>query len=138
MSQPLLTLRLPDDVYERVSRAAKAMKQPVEQALALIVAAATPSLELVPLAYRAALEAQEDLGDDDLWKRAEDRLSPAKERRLIDLLEKNQQGKLTDRERKALVDLRTDADRLMLQRSYAYLLLKYRGHRIPNLGDLKR
>ena len=138
MSQPLLTLRLPDDVYERVSRAAKAMKQPVEKALALIVAAATPSLELVPLAYRAALEAQEDLSDDDLWKRAEGRLSPAKERRLIDLLEKNQQGKLTDRERKALVDLRTDADRLMLQRSYAYLLLKYRGHRIPNLGDLKR
>ena len=34
--------------------------------------------------------------------------------------------------------LRADADRLMLQRSYAYLLLKYRGHRVVNLGDLKQ
>jgi len=31
MSQPQLTLQLPDDVYERVRRAAKGMKQPVEK-----------------------------------------------------------------------------------------------------------
>ena len=42
---------------------------------------------------------------------------------------------LTDRERTALGGLRSDADRLMLQRSYAALLLKYRGHRLPNLED---
>lgn len=137
MSQPLLTLQLPDDVYERVRRAARGMKQPVETALARIVTAATPSLEKVPPAYRADLEALEDLDDDALWSAAESRLPPAKERRLTNLLEKNQRGALTDRERQALTGLRVDADRLLLQRSYAYLLLKYRGHRIPHLGDVK-
>ena len=92
----------------------------------------------MPLAYRAELEKLEDLGDDELWKAAESRLPPAKVRRLTSLLDKNQRSKLTASERQALIGLRADADRLMLQRSYAYLLLKYRGHRIPKLADLKQ
>ena len=56
MSHPVLTLELPEDVYERVRRAAKGMNQPVEKALVNIVRAATPSLEKVPAEYRAELE----------------------------------------------------------------------------------
>jgi hypothetical protein len=136
MSHSVLTVELPDDVYERVRRAAKGMKQPVGKALVNIVRAATPSLEKVPPEYRAELEAMEDLGDDELWKIAGTELAPAKQRRLARLLDKNQRDELTDRERRTLTGLRADADRLMLRRSYAYLLLKYRGHRIPTLGDL--
>jgi len=61
MGHPVLTLELPEDVYERVRRAAKAMNQPVEKALVKIVRAATPSLEGVPARYRAELEAMETL-----------------------------------------------------------------------------
>ncbi|MFI5457415.1 MAG: hypothetical protein ACHRXM_18380 [Isosphaerales bacterium] len=136
MSHPVLTLELPEDIYERLRRAAKGMNQPMEKALVNIVRAATPSLEKVPLEYRVELEAMEDLGDEDLWKISQSRLAPAKQRRLESLLEKNQRGKLADRERQVLGGLRTDVDRLMLQRSYASLLLKYRGHRLPNLEDL--
>ena len=68
MSHPVLTLELPEDVYERVRRAAKGMNQPVEKALADIVRAATPSLEQVPAEYRAELESMEDLRDDKLWE----------------------------------------------------------------------
>ena len=64
------------------------------------------------------------------------RPAPAKQRRLERLLDKNQRGELTDRERRALDELRADGDRRMLRRSYAALLLKYRGHRVPNLEDL--
>jgi hypothetical protein len=138
MSQALVSLHLPQDVYERVRRAAKGMKQPVEKALVNIVRAATPSLEKVPPEYRPELEAMEDLGDEELWKMAESCLEPAEQRRLARLLDKNQRGNLTDRERQALIALRGAADRLMLRRSYALLLLKYRGHRIPNLGDVMR
>ena len=67
MSHPVLTLELPEDVYERVRRAAKGMNQPLEEALVNIVRAATPSLEKVPAEYRAELEGMEDLGDDELW-----------------------------------------------------------------------
>jgi hypothetical protein len=63
MSQLVLKLELPDDISERVIRAAKGMKQPVEQALVTIVRAATPSLAKVPLEFRADLETLEDLGD---------------------------------------------------------------------------
>jgi len=131
MSQAVLTLKLPEEIYEQVRRAARGMKQPVETALVNIVRAATPSLEKVPLEYRAELEALEDLGDDELWRLAEAHLKPAQERRMASLLDRNRERTLTDREQRALHELRTAADRLMLRRSYAYLLLKYRGHRIP-------
>jgi hypothetical protein len=138
MSRSPVALRLPDDIYERVRRTAKGMRQSMETALVNIVKAATPSLEKVPVAYRPELEAMEDLGDQELWALTESQLTPARQRRLERLLDKNERGKLTERDQLALTDLRTDADRLMLQRSYAYLLLKYRGHRIPTLGDLTR
>ncbi len=136
MSPPLLTLELPEDIYERIRRAAKGMKQPMEKALVNIVRAATPSLEKVPPEFRAELEAMEDLGDEELWKISQCRPTPAKQRRLESLLEKNQRGALTDRERRALDWLCALGDRLMIQRSYASLLLKYRGHRLENLRDL--
>jgi hypothetical protein len=132
MSHPVLTLELPEDIYERVRRAAKGMNQPVEKALVDIVRAATPSLEKVPVEYRAELEGLEDLSDDALWKIARSGPTLARQRRLERLLDQNRRGELTDRERRALGELRRDGDRLMLRRSYAALLLKYRGHRIPN------
>ena len=132
MGHPVLTLELPEDVYERVRRAAKGMNQPVEKALVDIVRAATPSLEKVPAEYRAELEGMEDLGDDELWEISRSRFAPVKQRRIQRLLDKNQRGELTDRERQALAELRSAGDRLMLRRSYAALLLKYRGHRVPN------
>jgi hypothetical protein len=132
MSHPVLTLELPEDIYERVRRAAKGMNQPVEKALVDIVRAATPSLEKVPVEYRAELEGLEDLSDDELWKIAQSGPTPAKQRRLERLLDQNRRGELTDRDRRALGELRRDGDRLMLRRSYAALLLKYRGHRVPN------
>src|SRR5262245_9466060 len=89
----------------------------------------TLSLDKVPADYRSELEALEDLGDDELWQTAESRMPSAKERRLHNLLDKNQRSTLTDRERQTLIGLRADADRLMLRRSYAYLLLKYRGQK---------
>jgi hypothetical protein len=136
MGHPVLNLELPEDVYERVRRAAKGMNQSLEKALVNIVRAATPSLEKVSAEYRADLEAMEDLGDEELWAILRSRSVPAKQRRLERLLDKNQRGSLTARERIALAELREDGDRLMLERSYAALLLKYRGHRVPNLDEL--
>jgi hypothetical protein len=136
MSRPVLTLELPEDVYERIRRAAKGMKQPVEKVLVDIVRAATPSLEKVPADYRAELESMEDLGDDELWGISRSRFALAKQGRMQRLRDKNQRGELTDRKRQALAELRSAGDRLMLRRSYAALLLRYRGHRIPNPESL--
>jgi hypothetical protein len=138
MSHPVLMLELPEDIYERVRRAAKGMNQPVEKALVNIVRAATPSLEKVPAEYRAELEAMEDLDDEELRRTLERHQPPSKQRRLEQLLDKNQNGALTGREKQTLARLRSDGDRLMLQRSYAALLLKYRGNRLSSVDDFER
>lgn len=56
--------------------------------------------------------------------------------RHIELLEKNQTDNLSPLERQELNDLRVAADRLMLQKAYAWSVLRWRGHRIPPLNDL--
>ena len=137
MSQAV-TLQLPEEVYQHVRRAAKGMKAPVEKALVEIVKAATPSLAKVPVAFRAELEDMEDSSDADLREFAESFLTPDKQRRLAHLLAKNQGDALTDRERRSLLALRTAADRVMLRRAYASLLLKYRGHAVPNPAERKQ
>ena len=83
------------------------------------------------------LEAMEDLDDQILWKEAKHSPAPAKQRRLAFLLEKKKRRELSDIEQKELALLHAQADRQMLRRSYAYLLLKYRGHRIPTLAEMK-
>ncbi len=138
MSQACLTLELPEDVYEHIARAARGMKQPVEKALINIVRGATPSLEKVPLEYREELAALEDLSDDKLWAISGRCLEQAKRRRLEKLLDKNAGSELTDRDRQTLSRLRLEADHLLLRRSYAFVLLKYRGHRVTSFGDTKQ
>ncbi|HXF41657.1 MAG TPA: hypothetical protein VN687_18205 [Blastocatellia bacterium] len=135
MSRQAITVELPEEVYRHVKRAAEGMKRPVERVLASIVKGATPSLEKVPVEYRAELEGLETLGDDKLWKVAESAMPAERQRRLARLLLKTS-GELTAREQERLARLRNEADRLTLHKSYAYLLLKYRGHRIPSLPEM--
>jgi hypothetical protein len=138
MRQQAIIVELPDEIYERVKRTARGMRQPMKQALVSIVKAAMPSLERVPLEYRPELGAMESLSDEELWRIADSSTPVAQQRQLTRLLRKNQKETLTDQERQTLTRLRTEADRLMLHRSYAYLLLKYRGHRIPTLAELRQ
>ena len=132
MSRQAITVELPEEVYRHVKRAAEGMKRPVERVLASILKGATPSLEKVPAQYRSDLESMETLGDEELLKIAESRMPAQHQRRLERLLENSQSGELTEREQQTITRVRDEADRLTLRKSYAYLLLKYRGHRIPS------
>lgn len=132
MRRQAITVELPEKVYNHVKQAAEGMKRPVERVLASIVIGATPSLEKVPAQYRSDLESMEILGDGELWKIAERRVPVEHQRRLERLLEHSQSGELTEREQQTLTRLRNEGDRLTLRKAYAYLLLKYRGHRIPS------
>lgn len=134
MSRQAITVELPEEVYRHVKRAAEGMKRPVERVLARIVKGATPSLRKVPAQYRSDLESMETLGDEELWKIAESRVPAEHQRRLERLLDHSQSGELTKREQQTLTRLRNEADRLTLRKSYAYLLLKYRGYLMLLLG----
>jgi hypothetical protein len=138
MSRQAITVELPEEVYEHVKRAALGMKRPLDRALASIVKAATPSLEKVPIRYRSELESLEALSDQKLWKIAESTAPEENESTMARLLRKNQGPGLTEREQLSLTRLRNETDRLALRKTYAYLLLKYRGHRIPVLHEKKQ
>ena len=133
MSVHSVVLELPEEIYERVDRTAKGLKQPVQQALLKIVEAGLPSLAKVPPEYLPELEALEAMSDEELWEIARSEMLAAQQDRLDHLLQKNQTEDLSEVEQQELDQLHTEANRLMLQKSYAYVLLKWRGHQVPKL-----
>jgi hypothetical protein len=54
----------------------------------------------------------------------------------VQLLEKNQAGVISPEEQNELTKLRLKADRLMLQKAYAWSVLRWKGHRLPPLKEL--
>lgn len=135
MSRQAITVKLPEEIIERIKRAARATKRPVNQILADIVRTALPSLEKIPPEYRQELEAMESMSDEQLWKTTEELLSSQSQRQIARLLRKNGRESLTKTEEQTLTRLRKEADRLMMRRSYAYLLLKSRGYSIPAMHN---
>jgi hypothetical protein len=133
MSIHPVVVELPEDIYERVDRTAKGLKQPIQQALIKIVEAGLPSLAKVPPEYQPELEVLEAMEDEELWEIAQRDMPAAQQDRLDHLLQKNQAEDLSKVEQQELDQLHAEANRLMLQKSYAYVLLKWRGHQMPKL-----
>ena len=133
MSIHPVVVELPTDIYERVERTARGLKQPVQQALMKIVEAGLPSLAKVPPEYQPELEAMEAMSDEELWEIARSEMATAQQDRLDHLLQKNQAEGLSEVEQKELNRLHAETSRLTLQKSYAYVLLKWRGHQVPKL-----
>lgn len=90
-----------------------------------------PSLERVPERFQADLRALDHLSDDVLWQIARADMDNDKAALYKELLERNRRKDLSDSERKTLSALREEADLLMLRRSYAQGLLRWRGHAVP-------
>ncbi|MEW5985350.1 MAG: hypothetical protein AB1791_01805 [Chloroflexota bacterium] len=133
-----LTISLPETVYRRLQRAAEMAGKPVDEiAVRTIQDSLPPLLDTIPIRYQDELRTMEKLSDDELWQVARSVAEAKTQRRHSLLLQKNTQGNLTDREREMLVELRMAADRLMVRKAYAYLLLKWRGYRVPSLTELE-
>jgi hypothetical protein len=131
MSVYPVVVELPESVFQRVERAARGLKQPIQQAMVKIVEAGLPSLAKVPPQYRSELEALEAMSDEELWEIARTEMPAAQQRQLDYLLGKNQAEGLTEAEQQLLDQLHAEANRLMLRKSYAYVILKWRGCQIP-------
>jgi hypothetical protein len=133
----ILMLELPEALYETVKRAAAAMKQPIEKAVAHIIELGLPPLD-APTEFEEDLKALEALDDEALWEVLFSKVSLATQRKLHWFLEKNQSGTLTERERIQLDTLQQEADKVMLRKAHAAVLLKWRGHCIPTLKELRK
>lgn len=129
---PTITLRMPETLYQRLVAAAQATRRSLEEVLlhALRIGS-PPSWEDAPPELQPELAAMDRLDDEALWQIARSRSEPAAMTRYEELLERNAAGALSDAERVELARLRQEADRLMLRRAHAAVLLRWRGHDVP-------
>ena len=131
MTAHSVVLELPETLFRRIERAAKGLNQSMPQALVKIVENSLPSLDKVPQQYRAELEAMETWTDEDLWRVSREAMPSDLQQELSDLLRKNERGSLDPAEEARLDFLHGQANHLMLRKSYALALLKWRGNRVP-------
>ena len=134
-----ITLHLPDETLQRYQQGATAARKLLEEFLVERLTEAIPPLaDDLPSPLREELQMLEALDDEALWQVTQSQLSPAHQRQYSRLLTKNSRGTITDREKETLHTLGEQARLLTLKTAHAYMLLKWRGHRVPSPQELQR
>lgn len=124
MSQSIVELQIPAEIYERAQQIASDSNRSLESVLLdglALLFGDLPDTSLSP-------DALKDYTDEQLWAVVHQRLAWPQDARLRELIALGKQGQLTADEQvemERLVDL---VDHQMLLRSEALLLLKRRGH----------
>lgn len=137
MSQTV-TLTLPDKLYHPIQRIAQANDQSVETVLLTALQASLPPLEGLPADLTQELAQLERLDDDTLRQVLLETVPIQQQQELDTLLWQNQANELTQAEREQLTQLQYIADRVMLRKARAAVLLRFRGQRIPTLTELEQ
>jgi len=130
----IITLQIPEPLYQRLVDTARATNRPLEDVtLHALKVGSPPDWTNVPDEFQVDLAALDRLEDEALWKIAQSHKSAAEMERYSLLLDRNQEGLLTDAERAELTTLRVESDRFMLLKAQAAALLHWRGYQIPHL-----
>lgn len=138
MTTQTVSLELPEQLYQQLTEASAASKRPLgEIILQSIRVGLPPNIDHLPEPLRSDLHALDQLSDVALWHMAGSELDDRRAALYEELLERNQDGALAVIERNQLTHLREEADLIMLRSSYAYALLKWRGHRIPTAAEMQ-
>ena len=137
MSQTVM-LTLPDRLYQPLQRIAQATDQPVETVLLMALQASLPPLDGLPADLAQELARLEALDNGALRQVLLETVPLDQQQALEDLLQRNQAGELTQVERERLASLQHAADRVMLRKARAAVLLRFRGQRIPTLAELRQ
>lgn len=137
MTTHKLTIELPDPVFEQLSRIAALTQESLET---LVLQGVTnhflPASHSVADEKETAIAQLQLLSDEQLLEIARSQISQSQQERHFELLEKNQMGAIDAEERIELKNLRMSADRMMLQKAYAWDILGKRGHPLPQLDEL--
>ncbi|MCB0099052.1 MAG: hypothetical protein KDE46_25135, partial [Caldilineaceae bacterium] len=129
-----VTLALPEPIYRQIERRAHERHSSIEDALLTVVAEALPDLDALPTELEQTLAELAYLTDDELWQAARAKLAAEENQAMQELILKKQAGVLTQSEAALAQQLLQKADRVMLIRAQAAVLLKERGHDISSLG----
>jgi hypothetical protein len=133
-----VTLELPQTIYLPARRMAEVTNRSLEDLLVRALEASLPPLDGLPSELVEDLVELESLNDESLRQVMVSKVPTAQQRELDRLLRKNQAGTLTEQELQKLDRLQREADRVMLRKARAAVLLRFRGHRLPTLEELRR
>jgi hypothetical protein len=128
-----ITLQLPDRLYQRLVSTARATQRSLEEVMIhALEVGSPPDWDDVPEAFQADLAALDRLANAALWTIARSHQPSTEMVRYDELLDLNQDGSLSDSEKLELSQLRRAADAFMLSKAHAAVLLRWRGHLVPN------
>jgi hypothetical protein len=122
-----ITLELPDEVLTRAERLATLTHRDVAEVLIEAVSIVLPTLDNVIVESQSISK----LSDDEVRTRADLRLDAVQDRRLSQLLDKQQAGTLLDTERRELVALMQVYEYNLLRQAEALAEAVRRGLRPP-------
>ncbi|MGE0543123.1 MAG: hypothetical protein AB7R89_23425 [Dehalococcoidia bacterium] len=129
-----VTVKLPDDLYERLQRRAVEAQRSIEVELVQLLTEVVPEDDdRLPPALEQELARMEAMDDAALWRAARPRFSARQSRRLESLHFKLQDEGLTEAERQEEQSLVRAYEHAMLIRAQALALLKGRGQDIAPL-----
>ncbi|GAB4581261.1 MAG: hypothetical protein Fur0022_40080 [Anaerolineales bacterium] len=132
-----LTLSLSEPVYRYLQGVADATRQPLERIVQQSIEGnLPPSTDNFPPELRDELLIMQTTPIANLQEIALSQVPPGQQARHLELLEKNQTGRITREEKKELEMLRLKADYLMVKKAYAWALLKWLGELIPPLAAI--
>lgn len=122
-----IQLNLPADLYARIQEVAARTEQPVE---AVLVDSLALLFSMPPVNWEHLEATLETLSDAELWALVYRRVAWTAAERLRDLTARGRQTRLSGEEQDELTALIDEADRMMLLRSRALVILQQRGHNV--------
>lgn len=135
---PQITLTLPDSLYRPVRRLAQASHKPIEKVLLTALHSSLPTLDDLSSDLAKELAELEIQNSENLRQVLLETVPLDQQETLDSLLYRNQLGILTDAEQEQLTSLQQAADRIMLRKARAAVLLRFRGERLPTLTELRQ
>lgn len=131
------TISIPDSLYQKAQQVAQQKSLPVDEVIRSRLEGAFNQLLFdLPDDEKEELKAMAYLSDDTLWTIAREQMQPALEKRISELLTKNQQGTITPAEYKEMEELVERGNRLTLRKAHAMKYLTQRAYSVTQ-DDLK-
>lgn len=133
-----ITLDLPDAFYSHLKRLAQGSHQPVESVVLTALQASLPSMDDLPAHLVTDLQSLEVMDSEALRSVLMETLPDSECSELEHLLYRSQAEGLGADESARLDLLQAQAERSMLRKARAAVILRFRGERLPTLSELQR
>jgi hypothetical protein len=127
MATDLVSVNIPQSLYQRLEQTANRLQKPVENLLVETLQAALPVMEEIPPYIQAEVASLDSLDETALREITLSEMAPEDQEALEQLLDLQMLQPLTSIEENRLAELRTEYGRILLRKARAFALLAGRG-----------